>query len=293
MKVGNTVIKASNSLMYLGIQLDNHLLWDVHVRYLVEKCTRYLPILTSLCHNLFGYSNWARAIMYNGTIGALFRYCSSLFYHRLEISCNRILIKRLERAITINIGRLYRSTGCAAACVLTGWIPIELMVFERSVLWLLRHGFQVPNLRHFAPINTTNRSYNSVKSSFRSATLLKWQEHWSTDKSASWTHMLIPNISKYLKNQPHLDFFLSQALSGHGCFGSYLFLRKRRASPFCSCGRISETPNHIFKFCPNFSSNRPSQIDPCDPTHSNYLRNCMIRLWNEEAMLQALPLSNL
>lgn len=70
-------------------------------------------------------------------------------------------------------------------------------------------------------------------------------------KSAEWTHQLLPNLIPYIDNLPSHDFFLSQALSGHGCFASFLHTRRRKLDPRCSCGE-RQSPLHVFCECPRF-----------------------------------------
>ena len=80
-----------------------------------------------------------------------------------------------------------------------------------------------------------------------------WQLRWSTSKKGRWTYNLIANIEQWL-NRKHVkvDLYLTQILTGHGCFRSYLCRFKRADSPyytFCK-NNIIEDAEHVFFVCP-------------------------------------------
>lgn len=59
-----------------------------------------------------------------------------------------------------------------------------------------------------------------------------------------------------------LTFCLTQLLSGHGCFGSYLFRIKRAASPVCEACNLGEidTPEHTLMVCVRWQAERERLI---------------------------------
>lgn len=54
-----------------------------------------------------------------------------------------------------------------------------------------------------------------------------------------------------------VNFYLTQFLSGHGCFRKYLHRFGHAASPLCpECGNVEETPEHVVFDCPRFEEER-------------------------------------
>ncbi|XP_046679030.1 uncharacterized protein LOC124366487 [Homalodisca vitripennis] len=51
----------------------------------------------------------------------------------------------------------------------------------------------------------------------------QWQEAWSQDTGkAAWTKRLIPDIRPWIsRTHGQCSYYLTQVLSGHGCFGYY------------------------------------------------------------------------
>ncbi|XP_043069495.1 uncharacterized protein [Drosophila bipectinata] len=53
--------------------------------------------------------------------------------------------------------------------------------------------------------------------------LTAWQDCWDASTKGRWTHTLIPNLRRWvLRSHGQVVFYLTQVLSGHGCFGPYL-----------------------------------------------------------------------
>ncbi|KAH8336648.1 hypothetical protein KR074_001673, partial [Drosophila pseudoananassae] len=49
--------------------------------------------------------------------------------------------------------------------------------------------------------------------------LTAWQDCWDASTKGRWTHTLIPNLRRWvLRSHGQVDFYLTQVLSGHGCF---------------------------------------------------------------------------
>jgi len=80
------------------------------------------------------------------------------------------------------------------------------------------------------------------------------------------------------------NFFLSQAVTGDGAFGAYLYKIDKRTTPQCSCGTSIQTPEHVFMHCERYKTDRPiSWNDDIVATEaSKYLINTMKILWEEE-----------
>lgn len=153
------------------MHLDPKQKWYSHLKCITRKAERYLPVILSTLHNLYGYSCWARRIMYEATIGALFNYCSNLFYN----SKIQKLICRLHRRATINTARLYRLSSHDAAALIACIIPLDLRATERGILWLVKHRMDVPAFRHLPQLSTEHTLYKEIKKEFREATIAHWQ----------------------------------------------------------------------------------------------------------------------
>lgn len=87
-----------------------------------------------------------------------------------------------------------------------------------------------------------------------------WQQEWShgqSDSAAAWTRSLVKNVVDWVdRRHGEVDYHLSQALSGHGCFQAYLFKIKKAATPNCICGEGVDDVEHTIFACPRFQDRR-------------------------------------
>lgn len=116
-----------------------------------------------------------------------------------------------------------------AAAVLAGIIPIDLLLVERA------------KIREKLKENH-DANPKSIKSEARETTIRLWQTEWSqaSINKAAWTKRLIKNLDKWV-NRKHgeMDYHLTQAFTGHGCFQQYLCrikkAKRRRCRAYALC----------------------------------------------------------
>ena len=102
-----------------------------------------------------------------------------------------------------------------------------------------------------------------AKRHLRLAERIKWNDDWKKAKNGSSTRRLFPTIEHRRKAGPfQLNFVLTQFLSGHGKFGSYLTRFTRRDDPNCECGNYQD-PEHLIFDCPLLSDLRDAMFDQC------------------------------
>lgn len=128
LKVGETEIKSTAAIKYLGMYIDHELDWRPHIRYLMEKTNKKLPNILNVCKNTYGYGQKARYTKTQTTVGACFRYGAAFYAHHIPFCRN--YIKNLHRKIVIACDRLYRTVSYLPATTITG---IMLLLLQVSV----------------------------------------------------------------------------------------------------------------------------------------------------------------
>ena len=113
----------------------------------------------------------------------------------------------------------------------------------------------MPNARVYKLLAKTSKQ---LKKEERNKSMTMWQQRWQTSPKGRWTHRLIPDIRSWIdRRHGDLDFHLTQILSGHGCFRSYLYRFHRDTSPNCpACTECLEDSEHVLFHCPRFVSIR-------------------------------------
>ncbi|CAI6376283.1 unnamed protein product [Macrosiphum euphorbiae] len=99
---------------------------------------------------------------------------------------------------------------------------------------------------------------NARKEEARNKLIRDWQSQWDSAENGRWTHRLIPKIDPWFNRTfGEVNYRLTQALSGHGCFPYYLHRFGKLASPSCwYCGHESDDAFHTFFVCDAWHSRR-------------------------------------
>lgn len=107
--------------------------------------------------------------------------------------------------ISLRVACAFRTVSYEAVCVISGMLPIDILAEKQQRIY------------KWYDSNQQTRSMDIEKE--REISLAQWQECWENSSSGRWTYRLIPKIKEWV-NQPRgeIDYYLTQILSGHGCF---------------------------------------------------------------------------
>lgn len=290
--VDGVLLHPKSSIKYLGVQVDSKLLFREHLKLTIEKCQRRIPLLQNLCRNMYGYGYRARKVMFNSYIHSLLMYCSSIYYQRLQLKTYRRRIDKLQRRSNVVICRGYRDISGGSAGLIAAEAPLALQLVERSVAWLLRKGRHVPYWGHLDPVDDSEQdglTHNGEPVTLQEARLLwksntkeKWEKEWAEYEYSQWTHSLFPTVKSRLEVGFAPDFWITQAITGHGVFKAYLKERGLTQDSMCPCGFSEESAEHVFTECLRFTGGRPLDWSETTQDHLYYMRRVVIKLWKRE-----------
>lgn len=250
-------------IKYLGIQIDEDMCFTPHIQYLYAKSIRMLQAIRPLMPNKGGYTQKARTLMYKGTIGAIWKYCSTIYSHTLVQSKHAQIVDRIHRQVLLRVTRSYRTVSYIPLTVIANWAPLRLQIHQRSILdQFIKTNHPITSWHPFTPPQEMV-TYQELNQHLKEQILLQWQTHWDTCPHGAWTKHLIPQVNTL---GPPLTFWITQALSGHGTFGEYLHRFGRRPTPECAlCGISPDTPLHALTTCTGY----PLSFQPV-PIHQDW-----------------------
>lgn len=274
-------MRTVRSMKYLGVFIDETLSWDEHITFLLSKSWNMLPKIVAVATNTFGYSNSARKTMLRGTIGAYWHYCCSVFVHKL--ARHRVAIAQLHREMARCCGRLYKTVSYYPATVIANYPPLELDIYRTAAIQCWKRGYIWNQLPALQIDMRTYATLSLLIEDIESYLLAEWHRRYQTCGRGLWTQELIPLVGVDVGD---VDFHLSQALSGHGCFREFLHRFRRWPTPLCECG-MEETPDHVFRVCPRHEAGRPASLDTRQPVTITYLTGTVKKLWREESERQS------
>lgn len=147
---------------------------------------------------------------------------------------------KAERKGLLRVASTYKTASTKALHIVTGIIPIHLLAEERAILYV--------------KVEINER----VRKEVRRQTMEKWQNEWyGTTDLAQWTKTLIPDVLRWAKcEHRQTEYFLTQILTGHGCFMSYLMEIGKRGNDTCMYCPDSDDSNHTLFTCPKWQTER-------------------------------------
>lgn len=230
--LGST-IEVGKAVKYLGVWLDTKLSFAEHIKQTIVKAEKTVTALASLMPNIGGPKASKRRVL-SGVVHSQILYGSPAWYKATQ---NKKLMRKLlstQRKMALRICSAYRTVSTEGVGVIAGLPPIDLMILERR-----------------------ERYTGITKEEAKENLLQRWQIKWDSGVYGRWTHRLIPVIRDWIE-RPYgeTDYFLTQALSGHGCFRKYLYSRNRGDDPSCPYCNQEDDAEHTLFVCPRWNDTR-------------------------------------
>ncbi|XP_070144162.1 uncharacterized protein [Drosophila kikkawai] len=147
-----------------------------------------------------------------------------------------------HRLAALRISSAFRAVSDQAALVLAGTPPLDLLAAERASI----HGQTIGR-------TLTPRDKQVLRLAAKDATLAA--------SKGRWTYRMIPQLDCWLKRKHgQINFHLTQILSGHGCFRSYLRRLGHEEDDSCThCQeQLEESAEHTVFNCARFAGERAS-----------------------------------
>lgn len=246
---GGNVTTSKRQVKYLGVMIDDRLNFNSHVDYVCAKAAKAQNAIARIMPNKAGPRSSVRRLI-AGVVTSILRYGCVAWGDALRTKRNRVKLNQVFRLSAVRVASAYRTISYDAVCVISGLLPIHLVIEE--------------DCRCFRSRKETGKA---DRQKHRETSLSNWQEEWNKSVKGRWTHRLIPSIKDWI-NRPHgeVNFHMTEFLSGHGGFREYLHRIKRAASPDCpACSQVVETPEHVLFECPRFTGERQELFKHVDP----------------------------
>lgn len=171
-------------------------------------------------------------------------YGSSIWEDMLRC-CSKKDMMSIFRRGCLRICSGYRTISLEASCVVSGQIPIDLAAKEFHRIYERKRcngGEQLSIIRQLERRQTINN----------------WKARWENSSVGRWTYRLIPNIEGWLhRKHGEVNYNITQFLTGHGGYRSYLYRFGHDDSPNCpTCHNQEETAEHVAFVCQRFGEER-------------------------------------
>lgn len=265
---GNT-IQVSKAVRYLGVMFDEYTSFGEHVKMITRKSEDKVSKLVRLMPNIGGPRPIKRRIILSA-INSILLYAAPVWGMALKKKKHVVAMERTQRKMLIRMVCSYRTVSNRALQVVAGELPIDLQVKERQRMHEGRLGNLCPD-----------------KTAIRKSMVEEWQKRWDdTTVVGQWTKRIIPNIGKWLECKfRHLDYYLTQVLTGHGRFQNYAFKMGKSPTSQCKYCTEDDSVEHTIFNCVRWSDVRKERYNKLGfvLTPENFIieMTTNIHVWNE------------
>ena len=243
LKVGGQEIVSQPYIRYLGVMLDARLNFKRQVEHVSAKASVVRTSLARLMPNVGGPKQ-SRRLVLSSVVASVLTYGISIWADALKLQESWRKAGPVYRLSALRVACAFRTISEEAVCVISGTLPLRVLAEERRALYHRKR--------------TTALSPEALRIEERQHSIARWQHQWNAAEKGRWTYRLIPKINGWLnRNHGEVNYYLTQMLSGHGCFRAYLHRFKHDDSSECpSCPGVAEDVEHVFFKCPRFSQKR-------------------------------------
>ncbi|XP_008181108.1 uncharacterized protein LOC103308814 [Acyrthosiphon pisum] len=235
-------IPVKQSMRYLGVELDTRLLFTKHVQQASSKAFKSALAIARLMPNVGGPSQCKRALLGTVANSKMLYAASTWATQGTKTAKNRNEMARAQRTVAIRTIRAYCTVSADGSSLLASMVPADIVANERA-----RMRRRLDDQDEITP-------KSGIKKQERSISITAWQARWDRSPNARWTHRLLPDVGRWLSKPPlSLTYHLTQVLSGHGCFRSYLHDKDRAVDSYCYyCMDPDDTVEHTVFTCPRW-----------------------------------------
>lgn len=239
--VGDERVLTKPTVKYLGVTMDNKLSFGEHIRRAADKAALLTTSLSRIMANTHGPMACKRRLLVN-TAQSILLYGAEVWGARMSKECWRKRLGSVQRRGALRVSCAYRTVSEPAVLVIAGVVPVGLLALERKAIYE-RKG-------EIGRARATKEE--------RERTMTRWQESWSNETRGRWTARLIPLIEPWVgRAHGEISFYITQFLSGHGCFRAYLHKMGRAESPECQyCGAGIDDAEHTLLDCERWAERR-------------------------------------
>jgi hypothetical protein len=196
-----------------------------HVGEVAAKAEKMVVVLGRIMPHM-KWPGSSRRRLLSAVVHSRLLYGAAEWADGLKYQKNVETLNRVQRRVLVRVASAHRTVSAEALQVLTGVLPADLQAEGRLLL---------------------HRQLCS-KEEVKRRQLRKWQATWQTTDKGVWTRKLLPEIATWTKRRHgELTYYLTQALSGHGCFASFLLKIGEEETDGCwFYGDCDETDQTLF-----------------------------------------------
>jgi len=259
-RIKDSFVKTGPVMKYLGVLLDCRLNFRAHFKYLGEKVAKVTRALNRLMPNLRGPMERKRRL-YASIVESVILYAAPVWAGSLNSDLRRLL-RQWQRPIAIRVCCAYRSVSFDSATLLARLIPYELLAAERDRVYRRITDAKREGLELDAVVG-------EIKIQERAITQRQWVMLISRPGAAGvrLRDAVLPCLPAWMcRRWGGITFRMTQILTGHGCFGTFLQRIGKTDTAICPfCNLDDDSSEHTLWSCAEWRTERTDLIGVIGP----------------------------
>lgn len=256
--VDTTRVKIRSEIKYLGLILDGSWSFTSHLVKVAQRAGVQATALSRLLPNLGGPGGKVRRL-YTNVVRAVALYGAPVWADALVSSKKNIAkMKKTLRPMAVRAARAYRTVSHDAATVLAGLPPMECVAREYADMYTAMHALRTRGIKMTQTLQARLRLHHRQK------TIQQWKDALTAPniQGKRVVEAIRPVLKKWVDRAwGGLSFRLTQIVTGHGCFGTYLHrIGKERTAHCWHCGVFVDNAQHTLEECPAWTKQRAELV---------------------------------
>ena len=243
--VGGVEVQWKQHIRYLGVELDHKLSFGPQAIEATKKALDKAGSMARITPNVGGPSEYKRRLICSVALSSMM-YAAPVWGDALQ---KKNILKKViseQRTLALRVICGYRTVSACAAMVLASVPPADLMAEERKTIYT--------RMRAHGDEQTEGVTKETIRREAREETIKRWQQRYNGEQTGRWTHTLLPDLKRWTtREHGQMRYYLTQALTGHGCFRSYLKRFKLTDDNICEyCETEEDNVEHTLFRCTNW-----------------------------------------
>ena len=251
-------VKRETEVKYLGITLDQKLLWKTHVGNTCRKATRALMTCRSIAGKKWGCSPKILLWIYTAIVRPMITYGAVIWAERTQLSTQARELHKLQRLACVCISGAMRTCPTASLEVLLGLTPLHLhiqMQARRSIFRMAGSMSEAGSCLNRRKIDILSRRYPELLIPRDNMTTRfhfdkKFETRWSN--KANWESV----AATYGLNQQLITWYTDGSLTAEGAGAGVIGPRKMYFEPMGRYTSIFQAEIYAIDKCASFNLQR-------------------------------------
>lgn len=259
-------IKFYTEVKYLGIIIDKNRNFVQHAKYIKDKTKKIGAKLKRVVKAEWGLNDTTRRLLYQALILPVICYGAGAWFRRINHTHVRRQIDAAQRFAMLSLSRACRTVSTAALQVITGNIPLDLVIVMRGLNYMIRKKKSISWMDYETPENIGNLTDKEIKQEklmISKKIIKEWQKRWNETDKGRVTYQFIPDVEFVNKNKKwfHPGMYATFLLTGHGTINSKLYQLGKSDTKNCwSCVDKIEDIEHMILQCEQYENLKEEKI---------------------------------